>query len=115
MRDHTRLKVFELADQLAVDIYQNTADFPESERYGLQSQMRRAAVSIATNIVEGCSRSTQRDYSRFIEIAFGSARELQYQVDLAARLGYLPAHPPLAAKCTSVAKALNGLLRSLRS
>jgi four helix bundle protein len=116
MRDHTRLKVFGLADRLAVSIYRESASFPADERYGLQSQVRRAAVSIAANIVEGCARTTAAEYMRFIEIAYASARELQYEIGLCGRLGYIPA---LAAKqlhrdCTETAKALNGLLRSLR-
>jgi four helix bundle protein len=116
MRDHTKLKVFEIADRLAVLVYQQTAHFPESERYGLQSQLRRAAVSIAANIVEGCARSTQADYSRFLEIAYGSARELQYEVSLTIRLGSIDSESArqLADESTSVAKALNSLLRSMR-
>ena len=116
MRDHTKLKVFELADQLAIRIYRCTADFPPAERYGLQAQIRRAAVSIPTNIVEGCARSTQAEYSRFVEIAYGSARELQYEVSLSARLGYLDEKSAthLDRECTGLARALNGLLRALR-
>jgi four helix bundle protein len=89
MRDHTRLKVFELADKLALAVYRESQNFPTEERYGLQSQVRRAAVSVAANIVEGSARSTQADYSRFLEIAYGSARELQYEISLCKRLGFL--------------------------
>ena len=117
MRDHTKLKVFDLADRLAILVYRGTDGFPPSERYGLQSQVRRAAVSIAANIVEGCSRSTQAEYSRFIEIAYGSARELQYEISLCRRLGYFNEENTknLDVACTSVAKALNGLLRAIRN
>ena len=117
MRDHTRLKVFELADRLALQVYQETAGFPASERYGLQSQIRRAAVSIAANIVEGCSRSSQNEYLRFLEIAYGSARELQYEISLAQRLGYFATdnNRHRFSECTAVSKALNGLLRALRT
>lgn len=116
MRDHTKLKVFELADRLAIRIYRCTANFPQAERYGLQSQIRRAAVSIPANIVEGCARSTQAEYARFIEVSYGSARELQYEVTLSARLGYLDEKSArrLDYECTSRARALNGLLRALR-
>jgi four helix bundle protein len=116
MRDHTKLKVFELADRLAIRIYRSTASFPPAERYGLQAQIRRAAVSIPANIVEGCARATQAEYSRFIEISYGSARELQYEVALSARLGYLDEKSAehLDRECTALARALNGLLRALR-
>jgi four helix bundle protein len=88
MRDHTRLKAFGLADEVVLLIYQATGQFPEQEKYGLVSQMRRAAVSIPSNIVEGCARESQAEYIRFLEIAFGSLRELHYQFDLSQRLGY---------------------------
>jgi len=88
MRDHTKLRAFELADQLAVAAYELTRLFPKDEQFGLTSQIRRAAVSTASSIVEGCARSTQADYVRFLEIAYGSARELEYQLSLASRLGY---------------------------
>jgi four helix bundle protein len=115
MRDPTKLKVFELADRLAIRIYRETVNFPSAEIYGLRSQIRRSAVSIPTNIVEGCARSTQSEYSRFLEISYGSARELQYQIGLSARLGYLneKSAKHLDDECTAVAKALNGLVRAL--
>ncbi len=116
MRDHAKLKVFELADRLTLSVYRHSASFPSVERYGLQSQVRRAAVSIAANIVEGCARSSGTEYWRFIEVAYSSARELQYEIDLCERLGYLTAEiaRPLNEQCTATAKALNGLLRALR-
>lgn len=88
MRDHTKLRAFELADEVAVLIYRKTKEFPKEEIYGLTSQMRRAAVSVPSNIVEGCARSTETEYLRFLEIAFGSLRELHYQIGLSRRLGY---------------------------
>ncbi len=87
MRDHTKLRAFELADEVAVLIYRTTREFPKEEIYGLTSQMRRAAVSVPSNIVEGCARESQVEYLRFLEIAFGSLRELHYQFGLAMRLG----------------------------
>ena len=116
MRDHTKLRVFELADRLVVRIYRSTANFPSTERFGLQAQIRRAAVSIPANIVEGCARSTQAEYLRFIEISYGSARELQYELALSSRLGFLDEKSAehLHRECTGLARALNGLLRSLR-
>ena len=89
MRDHTKLRAFELADEVALLTYQVTANFPKDELYGLTAQMRRAAVSVPSNIVEGCARSSQADYLRFLFIAFGSLRELHYQLGLSKRLGSL--------------------------
>ena len=88
-RDHRKLEVFQLADRLVLDLYQITRDLPDSERYGLQAQLRRAAVSSATNIVEGCSRRSDPDYCRFLSIAHGSAREVCYLLTICTRLGYL--------------------------
>ena len=74
MRDHRKLRAFELADEVALMIYRITKQFPKDEMYGLTSQMRRAAVSVPSNIVEGCARESQTEYRRFMEIAFGSLR-----------------------------------------
>jgi four helix bundle protein len=82
MRDHTKLRAFELADEVALLVYKVTAGFPKEEVYGLTSQMRRAAVSVPSNIVEGCARDSQADYLRFLNIALGSLRELHYQLGL---------------------------------
>ena len=117
MRDYHKLRAFELADQLALAIYRCTKSFPKEEIFGLTSQIRRAAVSAPSNIVEGCAKSSQADYSRFLEIAYGSVCEVEYQLSLAERLGYLDLQS--AKEVTSLAnetgRVLNGLLRSLKS
>ena len=116
MRDHTKLRAFELADEVAILTYQVTARFPKEELYGLVSQMRRAAVSIPSNIVEGCSRDSQADYLRFLYIAFGSLKELHYQLSLSKRLGFLSkeASSFIESKIVETEKVINGLIRSLR-
>lgn len=116
MRDHTKLRAFELANELVVSVYKATQSFPRDEIFGLTSQLRRAAVSIASNIVEGCARHSEADYLRFLDIAYGSAREVEYQVDLAHSLGFIDrtVHVSLGKRATETAKVLNGLLRSLR-
>jgi len=116
MRDHTKLRAFELADEITVLVYQVTRDFPKEELYGLTAQMRRAAVSVSSNIVEGCARDSQADYHRFLTIAFGSLRELHYQVGLSKRLGYLSEQSAalLEPKIIETEKILNGLIRKMR-
>ena len=89
MRDHRKLEAFQFADELVMSVYRATTSFPVQEQYGLTSQMRRSAVSVAANIVEGCARESEKEYLRFLGIAFGSVRELGYLADLSLRLGYL--------------------------
>ncbi len=116
MRDHTKLRAFELADEVAILTYRVTAKFPKEETYGLTSQMRRAAISIPSNIVEGCARDSQADYLRFLYVAFGSLRELHYQLSLSKRLGFLPNEDSslIEPKVVETEKVLNGLIRALR-
>jgi four helix bundle protein len=117
MRDHTKLKAFALADRLALAVYQQTAGFPRAEIFGLTAQLRRGAVSVPSNIVEGCARHSEADYVHFLDIAYASSREVEYQLSLAVRLGYLAAdvHRELSRLCTETSKVLTGLLRALRS
>src|SRR5438445_13384594 len=103
MRDHRKLRAFELADRLVLSIYAATKSFPKDEQFGLTSQLRRAAVSIASNIVEGCARRSEADYLRFLDLAFGSVREVEYQLTIAQRLGYIPTD--IASKLASQANA----------
>lgn len=105
-----------MADDLVVQVYALSKTFPREELFGLTSQMRRGAVSVASNIVEGCARNTQADYVHFLIIAYGSVKELEYQASLSHRLGFLNADDAqsLAAASVSLAKTLNALIASLR-
>jgi len=117
MRDHTRLRAFELADEVAMMVYRVTVGFPKEELFGLTSQMRRSAVSIPSNIVEGCARDSEADYLRFLNIAFGSLRELHYQLSLSKRLGFLSNEDSslIEPKVVEAEKVLNGLICALRN
>lgn len=116
MRDHRRLRAYELADELALRTYRVTRGFPSEERFGLVSQMRRAAVSTASNIVEGCGRSSNADYLRFLDMANGSARELAYQLSLAERLDFIPNAElqPFKELAEETNRVLAALIRALR-
>ena len=89
--------------------------FPAEERFGLTTQLRRAAVSVASNIAEGCGHEGERDFARFLSIAGGNAREVEYQLLLARDLGYLPdqIHRPLNAPINQVKRMLNSFIRTL--
>ena len=111
------LRAFVLADEVAMRTYRETRDFPKEEVYGLTAQMRRAAVSVPSNIVEGCARESQGEYLRYLEIAFASLRELHYQVELSRRLGYFrrPEPDDYETLLAETEKVLGALVRSLRA
>ncbi len=115
MKDFRDLHVWEKAHRCALDVYRLTAGFPRSERYGLVAQMRRAAVSVASNIAEGCGRHSDRDFARFLSMAFGSMSELEYQLLLAHDLNFvdLEAHGHLVESIGEVKRMLAGLIRRL--
>ena len=88
MRDYKKFKVWQKSHELTLKIYKVTADFPREERYGLISQIRRAAVSISTNIEEGSGRRSDTDFRRFLTISMGSAKEVEYLTFLSYELQY---------------------------
>ena len=86
MRDYRKIKAWVLADDLAVQIYTLTKQFPKDEVFALTSQLRRAGYSVPSNISEGAGRRTTKDFLRFLDIAKGSVNEVQYFIHLASRL-----------------------------
>ena len=116
MRDMRKLEVATRARELAIAVYKGTERFPAHERYGLAAQMRRAAVSIASNIAEGTGRGGEREFLHFLYLAFGSARELAIQVELAIALGFVEAEEgaALGDRTNHVQRMLNRLTGSVR-
>lgn len=114
-RDHRKLRAFELADELVIGVYELTRRFPKDELFGLTSQMRRAAVSVAANIVEGAGRSSHKEYVQFLSVSFASLRELGYFLSLVPRLGLVSPHDvqTLEQQHAETSRTLAGLLRSL--
>jgi four helix bundle protein len=89
MADFRKMVTWQKADDLVIHIYQLSRDFPEHERYGLTSQLQRAAVSVPANIAEGSGRQTMKDFRQFLYVARGSLNEVEYYLHLAERLGYI--------------------------
>ena len=114
---YTDLEVWQAAMDLAEDIYRITKTFPKEETYALTIQLRRAAVSVPSNIAEGKGRSSGKELAQFLCHSRGSLFEIETQINLARRLGYLDASRAEAflRKTTRVGQLLNGLLRSVRS
>lgn len=105
-------KAVELADQ----VYRFTREFPADERFGLTNQLRRAAVSISSNLAEGCSRSSKREFVRFVEMATGSAFEVASQAVIARNQGYLSesTYQQMQAAALEITRMLSGLRQSLQ-
>ncbi len=113
MRNFSELVAWQVAFELAKLTYQLTEHFPKVEEFGLKSQMRRASVSIPSNLAEGAGRSTTKDFSGFVTIARGSLNELQTQVLLSAELGFLSSTD--VTQLQNVIDRLYGLLNGLRN
>ena len=117
MRDFRDLGVWVKAHALTLAIYQATAGFPSEERYGLTSQLRRAAASIPTNLAEGCGRYGDKELARFMAIAAGSASEVEYLLMLARDLHLLQSgrHDQLHGQVTEIKKMLTAFHRKLKA
>jgi four helix bundle protein len=116
-RDHRRLRVFQDAHRLTLDIYKQTREFPRDEWFGIRSQLRRAAVSVTTNLVEGNARRTTRDYLRFLHISRGSAGEVDYLLGLSLELGLFGSQggAKLKNRAEAVIRQLESLLGSMEA
>jgi len=117
MRDFRKLQVWEKSHALVLGIYQSTQRFPKDELYGLTSQMRRASVSIPANIAEGAGRESIPERVHFIQIANGSASELNYFLLLSRDLGYLPEEVYLkySRDLDEIGRMLTGLMKTLKA
>jgi four helix bundle protein len=115
MHIYKQLRVWCDGHALVLEVYKATKAFPKEELYGLSSQIRRSAVSIPSNLAEGASRSSRADFARFVEIAHGSANELEYQLFLSKELGYFDesVHEPIQKRITQLLKGLHQLRLSL--
>jgi len=116
MRNFRDLDVWSRAHRLTLDLYRTTETFPSSEKFGITSQIRRAALSIPTNLSEGCGRWGDGDMARFVQIAMGSASELDYLLLLAADLGFLEEeqYRTRVSELNRVRRMLTGLYKSIK-
>ena len=114
--DYTKIVAWQRAHQLTVAVYRLTQAFPKAEMFGLTSQLRRAATSVAANVVEGSARNSKRDYLHFLNIAEASLRETEYLLLLARELGYVSEvqHRDTTALVNDTFAPLHGLQRAVR-
>lgn len=117
MREYKKIEAWKRSHRLVLGIYALTENFPSDEKYGIISQLRRAALSIPTNIAEGCGRSTERDLVRFMDIASGSASEVDYLLYLAMELKYIDQDKYAAAggELIEIRKMISGYVKTIRN
>jgi four helix bundle protein len=117
MKTFRDLIIWQKSMELVVKIYQTTADFPRNEEFGLKSQMRRAVVSIPSNIAEGQSRNHEKEFVQFLHVALGSLSELETQIELSERLNLLalPKAQKTLDTCSEIGKMLHGLCNALKA
>ena len=117
MRNFRNLRIWQMAVEQVITIYSVTQSFPPEEKFGLSSQMRRAGVSIASNIAEGCGRNSDPDLMRFLDISMGSLLELETQIEISKRLGYIALDNAqlVTHKLVHLQVAINNYKRFLKS
>ena len=115
MRPHQKLDLWRKSIDLAVSIYRQTEAFPKEERFGLTQQLRRAAVSVASNVAEGAARASTKEFRKFLYYSQGSASEISTQLMIANRLNYLSKndHDQLEKDLDNVGRMITGLSKSL--
>lgn len=108
--------VWQKSHRLVIDVYKNTATFPKSEQFNFVSQINRAALSIPTNIVEGCGRETQKELIRFLYISSGSAHELEYLIQAATELAFIDSNDSkkLLSEIDEIKKMLYALIQKIK-
>lgn len=114
MKSHKDLTVWQKSIDFVTEIYKITDEFPRQEAFGLQGQMRRAAISIPSNISEGASRNSKKEFIQFLYIALGSASEIETQIIVAQKIGYFQDVEKVLLNIEDIKKMLNGLITFLR-
>jgi len=117
MQDFRELKIWQRSHHLTLAVYRATRSFPKDELFGLVSQIRRASASVPANIAEGCGRNGDLEFARFLQIAMGSASELEYHLQLAFDLNFLkePEYTALSKEAVEIKRMLGGFLKKVRA
>ena len=115
MKDYKELEVWQKSISLVLTVYETIKKFPNDEKYALADQIKRAVVSIPSNIAEGSSRNSTKEFVHFLYVAFGSAAELETQLIIAVKLGYIKDEETLFSEIIIIRKMLNALISALKS
>jgi four helix bundle protein len=114
MKSHKDLTVYKTSIDLVVDVYRISRSFPDAEKFGLTSQIRRAAVSVPSNIAEGAARNSKKDFIRFLSIALGSLAETETQLEIAQRLEFIRENRELDEKIIYIRRMILNLIKSIK-